>query len=109
MSKRRRSARGRIASNPNTSALKAQTARRRRQLAVDTAVQLANQRAIIAARLVQANEHYPEPSTDELLAMHRTLLDKLDERLGIERPGAPTETHQPGAQVAEPQEPHGPR
>ncbi|AEV73136.1 hypothetical protein MycrhN_2551 [Mycolicibacterium rhodesiae NBB3] len=69
-------------------------------------MQLANQRAVIAARLARANEHYPEPTTDELLAMHRALLDKIDERLGIQRPGTPTgapagaQPEPPGAELS---------
>jgi hypothetical protein len=55
----------------------------------------------IEAQLKQKNEHYPEPTTDELLAQSRALLAKIDERLGI--------TYQPAGDQGQPPETDGPQ
>lgn len=113
MSKRRRS--GRIAPNPNTAPLKAQTAQRRRELAASAAVQRANQRAVRAARLAQGLAEAqqvvadrPDLTVDDYLMLSRQALDRAGELLGIPRPEPPTEAPA-GAQVGdvEIQAPHG--
>lgn len=94
----RRGPSGRIAPNPSTSVLKAQTAQRRRELAASAAVQRANQRAVIAARIAQGLTEAqqviaerPEPTVDDLLMLSRQALDKAGELLGIQRPHGPTD------------------
>jgi hypothetical protein len=95
--------------------LRAQIRQRRYAIATDTAVQLANQRAVRAMRLAQGLAEAqrviaerPDLTVDDYLAQSRQALDKAGELLGIERPGTPTDAPA-GAQVdaPEPPVPHG--